>query len=81
MTRRRYDKFRRRPSRVDRIEQKCDRILSELLIVRSLLSKSRDDIDATIEQMHKTARCMNDSCIREREAYRLIFSKAPERWK
>lgn len=80
MTRKRYDKCRRRPSRLDRIEQKCDRILSELLIIRSQLGRRRDDIDTTIDRLHSAARNMRECCSKEREIYRSITVKAPQRW-
>ncbi len=58
--------IKRHHSRLDRVEKKCDRILSELLILRHYLS-SRPDIDITIEKLHTAARQMRNQCERELE--------------
>ncbi len=76
MTKRRNN--RRRSSRLERIERKCDRILSELVIIRQQI-RYRPDIDTAIERMHKTARRMKEQCERERDFAQRIFSpKLPE---
>lgn len=56
---------KRRPSRLDRIERKCDRILSELIILRHQLRHS--DIDNVIDSMHRSARRMRLQAERECE--------------
>lgn len=68
-----------RPSILGRIERKCDRILSELLILRQQ-SACRRDTDALIERLHRAARRMRHQCERERDAARRMFnSKNMER--
>lgn len=69
---------KRRSSRIDRIERKCDRILSELLLIRQWHS-FRSDMDMTIERLHNAARYMRVQCERERDcANRMFHSKHPE---
>lgn len=76
MTNRKRNK--RRPSRLDRIERKCDIILSELLIIRQRLNRS-DDLDATIERLHRSARKMRAQAAKERDnARRMLNLKYPE---
>lgn len=66
------------PSRIDRIERKCDRILSELLIVRQQLNKE-SDMDTVIDRLHTTAIRMRRQCNKERALVRTMFnSKFPE---
>lgn len=67
---------KRRPSRLGRIERKCDRILSELLILRQRLSR-KPDIDAAIEKMHRTARDMRTQAERELTLTRRMFHSLP----
>lgn len=63
---------KRRYSRLGRIESKCDRILSELIIIRHNLS--RPDIDATIDRLHSAARKMRAQCEVERNTLRRLFN-------
>lgn len=72
---------KRRPSRLDRLESKCDRILSELLILRHTIANRPSDIDLAIERMHSAAKRMRVQCERERAAARdmLIKSRSDER--
>lgn len=72
MTKRTYNK--RRPSRLDRIERKCDRILSELLILRQQIS-SRPNLDSAIDRLHRAARNMRAECERERDSVRDMFTR------
>lgn len=65
--------FKRRPSRLDRIERKCDRILSELLIIRQHLNR-RPDMDIAIERLHRAARNMRVQCEHERDFTRRMFN-------
>lgn len=68
----------RRPTRLERIERKCDRILSELLIVRHQLTSS-PDLDLAIDRLHRAARKMKMQCERERMAVETMFnSKSQE---
>ncbi|ROS82244.1 hypothetical protein EEL34_14575 [Muribaculaceae bacterium Isolate-039 (Harlan)] len=70
--------YKRRPSRLDRVERKCDRILSELLIIRQQLNR-RPDMDMAIERLHRTARKLRTQCEQERDLTRRMFnSKFPE---
>lgn len=64
---------KRRPSRLDKIELKCDRILSELLIMRQRHSQRPDDMDVAIERLHRAARKMRMLCERECENARQMF--------
>lgn len=74
----RNQNYKRRPSRLDRLERKCDRVLSELLIIRQKLN-SRSDMDMAINRLHKTARKMRLQCERERDyAKNMFISKYPE---
>lgn len=74
----RNQNYKRRPSRLDRIERKCDRILSELLIIRQQLNR-RPDMDTAIDRLHRTARRLRLQCERERDYTREMFnSKFPE---
>lgn len=72
----RYHK--RRSTRIERIERKCDRILSELLILRRQIS-GRPDMDAAIDRLHRAARRMRKQCEEERDSIsRLFGSQYPE---
>lgn len=62
-----------RQTRLDRVERKCDRILSELIIIREQL-KRRPDMDAAIERIHRTARSMRAQFERERNNTRRMFN-------
>lgn len=66
---------RRRMSRLDRIERKCDRILSELLILRHKSVSGLTDLDAAIERMHVAARRMRAACETERDSARKILAE------
>lgn len=63
----------RKPSRLDRIERKCDRILSELLILRQQIAHRPDELDVTIERMHRAARRLKAQSQRERDNVRKMF--------
>lgn len=58
------DKKRRITSRIERIERKCDRILSELLIIRQAICRPRE-LDRAIDRMHKAAKRMRRQCEQE----------------
>lgn len=49
---------RHRASRIERVERKCDRILSELSIIRRSLNAGTSSVDEAIERMHRNARRM-----------------------
>lgn len=72
MTNRTHKK--RRPSRLARIERKCDRILSELLILRRQRFVS-DNIDTAIDRLHRAARNMRAECEREKDRTRKIYRR------
>ena len=62
----------RRQSRLGRIERKCDRILSELLILRHCISR-HSDIDSVIDKLHRSARKIRFEAEREREITRRML--------
>lgn len=62
-----------RASRLDRIERKCDRILSELASIRRRISPRHDDIDTAIDRMHRNARRMREQSIRDAQILRRVF--------
>lgn len=62
-----------RQTRLDRVERKCDRILSELIIIREQLNR-RPDMDTAIERIHLTARSMRVQFERERNNIRRMFN-------
>lgn len=62
----RYNTYNCRSSRIERIERKCDRILSELLIIRHQLHK-RPDMDEAIDRLHATALKLREQVAREKE--------------
>lgn len=59
-------------SRLNRIERKCDRILSELSALRHRLSH-QPDIDSIIDRLHRSAREMRRQCEKECEEVRRMF--------
>lgn len=67
-----YKEKKRRQTRIDRIERKCDRILSELLILRHQVNRY-SDIDSVIDKMHRSARKMRLQAENEREAARRML--------
>lgn len=58
---------------LDRIERKCDRILSELIIIRRQ-RVTHSDIDSVIDNLHQSARAMRMQAERERENIRRMFN-------
>lgn len=68
---------KRRPSRLDYIERKIDRILSELLIIRC--QSRRSEIDDTIDNLHRTAHSLAEQCRREREAAERMITSCVRR--
>lgn len=62
-----------RASRLDRIERKCDRILSELAYLRRHQYSRHDDIDTAIDRMHRNARRMREQSIRDAQILRRVF--------
>lgn len=58
---------RSRTSRLARIERKCDRILSELLVMRKRAYR-RDALDDAIDKLHVQARRMRELSRMERDA-------------
>ncbi len=75
MAKRKYYE-KRRPTRLERVESKCDRILSELLILRHSLVNRPSDIDVAIERMHNAAKRMRVQCERERATARDMIIKS-----
>jgi hypothetical protein len=56
--------------KLDRIERKCDKILSELLIIRHSQSK---DVDVLIERMRSQASEMRRQCKEENQALKRML--------
>ena len=71
MTKRSHN-TKRRYSRIERIERKCDRILSEILIIRQRLARP-ESMDSAIDRMHTAARKLREQCEREREMVKRMF--------
>ena len=66
-------------SKLDRIERKCDRILSELLISRCQSHKSAD-VDILIDQLHGAARKLRMQCELERDNARKMLNSNAGRY-
>lgn len=62
-----------KPSRLDRIERKCDIILSELTIIRKSLKARPHSVDGAIDRMHRTARRMRTEAERDTRLLRKVF--------
>jgi len=62
-----------KPSRLDRIERKCDVILSELAIIRKSLKTRSPSVDDAIDRMHRTARRMRAEAERDTRLLRKVF--------
>lgn len=56
--------------RLCRIENKCDRILSELIIIRHEIKSLPNNIGSLVDRLHKSAVEMRRQCEQERKAYR-----------
>ena len=69
----RNQNYRRLLTRLDRVERKCDRILSELLIIRQRASR-QSGIDNAIDRLHKAARKMRLQCEQERDYAQKVFN-------
>lgn len=61
-------------NRLSRLERKCDRILSELLVIKSRLRDPGDGIDKAIDQMHAAALRMREQSERECRIVRDLFN-------
>lgn len=73
------NKPKRRQSRLDRVERKCDRILAELLIIRQQLTRRPSDIDTAIDRLHNQARKLRQQCEQERSQVRkMFFTQRPD---
>lgn len=60
-------KERRRPSRLDRIERKVDRVLAEVLTLKHRAVASDRAVDNVLDRMHGLARRMRMQCEKEYE--------------
>ncbi|MBD5199395.1 MAG: hypothetical protein HDS83_03270 [Bacteroidales bacterium] len=60
--------------RLERLERKCNRILSELLIIRERLSP-RPDMDDAIDRLHRTASEMRARFESERDIARKLYGR------
>lgn len=72
MNNRRFNNGRKQ-TRLDRLERKCDRIISELTVIRQQLKYRVDDIDGAIERMHHHARRMRAEAERDARILRRVF--------
>lgn len=72
MNNRRFNN-RRKQSQLDRIERKCNRILSELAVIRQQLTFRTGDIDGAIDRMHYNARRMRAAACRDARILRKMF--------
>lgn len=66
-------KVRRLSYKIDRIERKCDRILSEILVLRHHVSRDAA-MDSAIERLHRAARGMRRQCENERDSVLGMFN-------
>lgn len=62
-----------KPSRLERVERKCDLILSELAIIRKSLKNSSRSIDDAIDRMHYNARRMRAEAEKDAQLLRKVF--------
>lgn len=62
-----------KPSRLERVERKCDIVLSELAIIRKSLSNRSRSIDDAIERMHRNARRMRAEAEKDARILRRVF--------
>lgn len=63
----------RRSRQIERIERKCDIILSELIILRQR-TDPRPNLDLVIERLHQEGERMRALCELERDTYRDRFA-------
>lgn len=63
----------RKPSRLERVERKCDIILSELAIIRKSLTYRSRSLDDAIERMHENARRMRAEAEKDAQILRRVF--------
>lgn len=64
---------KKRPSRLERIESKCEIILAELAIIRKSIQPRQADVDEAIERMHRNARAMRAEAERDLKLLRNVF--------
>lgn len=64
---------KRKASRLERVERKCDVILSELVIIRKNFKSSSRSIDDAIERMHHNARRMRAEAEKDAAILRKVF--------
>lgn len=64
---------RRKPSRLDRIERKCDFIIAELSALGKV-SHVNHPIDELIDRMHESARRMRAEALEDRRFLRKVFN-------
>ncbi len=60
-------------SRLERVERKCDIILSELAIIRKSLKNRSRSIDDAIDRMHYNARRMRAEAEKDAHILRRVF--------
>ena len=73
MKKRISQRCRNKLTKLDRVEKKCNRILSELALLRQSLTANSQSLDDAIERMHRNARRMRSMAEREAEILRNSF--------
>lgn len=63
----------RKPSRLARIERKCDVLLSEIAILRNNANTRHRSVDDAIERMHNASRRMRTDAERNARILRKVF--------
>lgn len=66
---------KRKSTQLDRVERKCDLLLSELLLLRHILYSRRDE-DTLIDRMHSLAKRMRMHSEEERAHAREMLSNS-----
>lgn len=64
---------RRKASRLERIEQKCDRIILELTALQRCLTNRSTGLDRAIDIMHRNARRMRTTAAKDAKVIRKLF--------
>jgi len=64
-----YNNTRKTLGRLCRIENKYDRILSELIIIRHEIRALPGNIGSLIDRLNKSATEMHRQCLKERKTY------------
>nr|DAU86855.1 MAG TPA: hypothetical protein [Caudoviricetes sp.] len=63
----------RKPTRLERIEKKCDLIISELALLRRSTRPKRQSVDEAIDRLHESARRMRIQSEKDARLLRKAF--------